>query len=112
MMKKYRILFFIVFTLILTWIGGTVYFNKEFSNILPQGVLIVLKIIFIPSIIAPFFVASVMQYSINKKKRLITLLRKFLPRRTKFHWYIIAVVTPILVYLLASIIDLYHAHIF
>lgn len=34
-------------------------------------------------------------------------MRRFLPYKTKFHWYFIAIVTPVLVYFSASIIDSY-----
>ena len=105
--KKYRILFFVVFTIILTWIGGTIFFNEKLNDVFPQWLLVVLKIIFIPSIMAPFFVACVMQYILSKKKGLIEFLKRFLPQKTKFYWYFVAIATPVLVYFIASIIDSY-----
>jgi len=107
LIKKYRILLFIIFTYILTWIGGTIFFNAKVNELLPQGILIFLKIIFIPSIIAPLFIAIVMKYIENGKNGIKELLKRFFIKKTKLYWYLIAIVIPIFVYFMASIIDSY-----
>lgn len=103
--KKYRILFFILFTYLLTFIGGSVFFSQQLDNILQEGLHIILKIIFIPAVFAPFFIAMLMRYIENKWQGIKDLLRLFVNKNTKFHWYILALLIPILVHLTASLLD-------
>lgn len=103
--NKYKVLFFLLFTYLLTFTGGTIFFSPQLNETLPGNILIVLKIVFIPSVIAPFFIALLMKYIENKWDGVKELLKLFVNRNTKLFWYILAILLPMLVHLGASLID-------
>ncbi|MEE4197884.1 MAG: type II CAAX endopeptidase family protein [Bacteroidales bacterium] len=103
--RKKPALIYLIFTFILTWTGGTIYFNETINETLPRRLTVVLRILFIPSLVAPFFMAGVMEYIRHRRKGVARLFRRFLPRNTNITWYILAIAIPMLVYGLASIAD-------
>jgi len=105
MINRYKIFFYVLFTFLLTFISGTIFFSQQLNEALPKGLLIVLKVIFIPGIIAPFFIAMLMKYFENRWEGVKDLLRLFINKKTSFYWYILAFALPLVVHLGASLID-------
>lgn len=103
--NQFKIPFFVIFTFILTGIGSILFYNQAVNEALPYGLLIVFRILFIPSVIAPFFVAGIMKYWEKGKDGIIELLKRFFNQKTPLKWYIIAIFLPQVVHLVASIID-------
>ncbi len=102
---KYRTIFYILFTYLLTLIGGTLFFSQQISETLPNWLLIVLRIIFIPAIIAPFFIAMLMRYVENRWEGVKDLFGLFVNKNARLYWYVLVMVIPLLVHLTASLID-------
>lgn len=103
--NRYKIPFYIISTYILTGIGSILFYNQTVNETLPYGLLVVFRILFIPSVIAPFFVAGIMKYWEKGKDGIIELLKRFFNKKTPLKWYIIAIFLPQIVHLIASIID-------
>lgn len=105
-LPKYQIIYFIIITYILTFIGGQLYFNQDITKYLPKGLMFILKILFIPAIIAPFSVALLFSFLENGLSGIKNLFKRFSNKKTSFYWYLLALVIPMLVYLASSLIDL------
>jgi len=104
-MKTKNILIFILVTYLLTLIGGTVFFNQEITENIPNGLLVILKVLFIPAIIAPLFTAALVKFIENGKSGIKELFKYLIRKNTRFYWYLIAIIVPQIVHLLASLID-------
>jgi len=105
MIRKYSIPLFIIFTYALSFVGGQLFYNPNISDYFPQPLLLILRILFLPAIVAPFSVAILLSYVENKKYGVRNLLKKFCHKRIPIQWYILAIIIPFVVHFFASILD-------
>jgi membrane protease YdiL (CAAX protease family) len=103
--RKYGIPLFIILTYALTFTGGQVFTRPQISSLIPRLPLTLLRILFIPAVVAPFSVALLLSYLEGRKAGVKDYLNRFSRRGVRWHWYLLAVLVPVAVHFLASLLD-------
>jgi len=107
MIRKYSIPLFIILTYALTLVGGQLFYNPNISDYFAKPLLLILRILFLPAVVAPLSIAILLSYLDNKKTGVRNLFKTFCHKGIPIQWYILAIIIPFIVHLLASLLDLW-----